>query len=240
MSDGVLYSGDLKKVDQTQYYRVPHDKERLADGAYGGDGYWGGTARPAAKPIPEVFRLDPDQSTGIPCNWIKFWWALNPMLDREHFELLLDNHWMLCNGTGWPGRYNCLTGEKSDDPTNPYKPPAFHAALINGGATVKGLESGGKLWLETLTTNMTVPVDYNDKLAVKQWKETNKHKWYYATTVAPTSGNVTYTTFAGIDGNRQRLVIPILTTIPVYIQLRELDRLPPGFFPPEATWKPPV
>lgn len=233
LPDGT-YSGELSQVQQIQYYRVPHDAERKADWSYAGDGVWTDDnirGNALIKPIPEVYRLYPDQVTPIDCKWIRFWWAINPMLDREHFELLLDNHWMLCNGTGWPGRYNCLTGEKSDDPTNPYKPPAFHAALINGGATVKGLKVGGILWLDTLITSMAVPSN------PMQWVKDFPYKWYWATTVA-SNGNVTYTTFTGIDGKRQRLRIPILTKEKVYLPLRELDILPPGFFPPEATWKP--
>lgn len=228
---GKTYVGDA--VEQKQYFRVVHDKERNPDGSYGGDGFWGGEVRDRAKlkPIPEVFRLYPDQTTPIDCKWIKFWWALNPMLDREHFELLLDNRWMLCNGTGWPGRYNCLTGEKSDDPNNPYRPPSFHAAIINGGASVAGFETVDKLWLDSLLISSPVPTNPMD------WAEKNKHMWYYATTIAA-SGNVTYTTFAGIDGNRQKLRIPILTNQRVYIPLRELDRLPMGFFPPESNWRP--
>lgn len=230
LPDGT-YSGELTQVLQTQYYRVPHDKERLIDGRYGGDGYWEGTVRDKSKPVPEVYRLNPDQSTPLSCNWIRFWWSMNPMLDRQHFELLLDNHWMLCNGTGWPGRYNCLSGELSDDPSSPYKPPTFHGALINGGAVVTGQKVGGILWLDSLLITNPVPAN------VSQWVKDNPHKWYYATTVAQ-GGNITYTTFTGIDGNRQRLRIPILTKEKVYIPLKELDELPLGFIPPESNWRP--
>ena len=238
MSDGTQYVGDLKQ--QIQYYRVPHDPERKADWSYAGDGTWNKDMvrnNALIKPIPEVYRLYPDQVTPIDCKWIRFWWALNPLLDREHFELLLDNRWMLCNGTGWPGRYNCLTGELSDNSENPYKPPSFHAALINGGATVTGLKVGGVLWLDTLLISSAIPFNYTSVSAAKTWWENNPTKWYYATTIAA-SGNVTYTTFTGIDGSRQRLRIPILTNQRVYIPLRELDTLPLGFFPPESTWKP--
>ena len=234
MSDGSIYSGILSNVDQTQYYRVPHDAERDADGAYKGDGFWSGESKRAkdkGKPIPEVYRLYPDQVTPIDCKWVKFWKAINPMLNNEQFANLLDDHWMLCNGTGWPSRYNCLTNKPGDDPDDKNKNPAFHAALINGGATVKGVESGGKLWLESLQISNIVPSN------PLEWVKENKHKWYYATTVAP-NGNITYTTFTGIDGNRQKLIIPILTNTAVYIPLRELDKLPLGFFPPESNWRP--
>jgi hypothetical protein len=235
MSDGTQYVGDLK--EQIQYYRVPHDKERLLDGSYGGDGYWKGTVRDKAKPVPEVYRLNPDQTTSISCSWIRVWWALNPLLDLEHFELLLDNHWMLCNGTGWPGRYNCLTGKPGNDPDNKNKPPSFHGALINGGAVVKGIKVGGILWLDTLTINDPIPFNYTSKLEAETWKNNNPTKWYYATTVSQI-GNVTYTTFMGVNGVRQKLVIPILTNERVYIPLKELDELPIGFIPPDSNWKP--
>lgn len=230
MSDGGIYGGVLRKIDQNQYYRVPHDKERYSDGRYGGDGFWGGKVRDRAdKPIPEVYRLYPDQTTPIDCKWLKLWWAINPLLDREHFQLMLDDHWMLCNGTGFPSRYNCLTGKPGDDPDDKNKNPAFHGALICGGAAVKGKVLGNNLYLDTLIIS--------DPLPTKEYLLENKHLWYYATSVA-SSGNVTYSTFTGIDGNRQRLRIPILTTERVYIPLRELDKLPLGFFPPESTWKP--
>ena len=238
LPNGDIYSGELAQVEQVQYYRVPHDPERdISDWRYMGDGVWNtDMVRDKSKPIPEVYRLYPDQVTPLDCRWIKFWWALNPMLNREHFELLLDNRWMLTNGTGWPGRYNCLTGELAYG-TNPYKPPAFHAALINGGATVTGKKVGGILWLDSLITSLAVPFNVSDKEAAKNWWENNPTKWYYATTIAQ-SGNITYTTFAGIDGNRQKLRIPILTKEPVYIPIRELDILPLGFFPPNSLWRP--
>jgi hypothetical protein len=235
MSDGTQYVGELK--EQIQYYRVPHDKERLADKSYGGDGFWGGSVRDKSKPVPEVYRLNPDQTTPIDCNWIRAWWALNPLLDREHFEFLLDDHWMLCNSTGWPSRFNCLTGEQGDDPDDKNKAPAFHGALINGGAVVKGTKVGGILWLDTLLITDSIPFDYTNKLSAETWKRNNPHKWYYATTVSQ-MGNVTYTTFMGVNGIRQRLVIPILTTEKVYIPIKELDKLPLDFIPPESNWKP--
>jgi hypothetical protein len=237
--NGSLYSGEFSKQESNlvQYYRIPHDYERLPDGSYGGDGFTGGKVRDKGKPIPEVFRLYPSQTTPIYCKWIKMWWALNPLLDREHFELLLDDHWMLCNGTGWPSRYNCLTGEQGTDPDDKNKNPAFHESLIDGGAAVTGNVVDGMLWLNTLLILDQVPFDSTSLGAAKSWWEKNPDKWYYATTIAP-SGVVTYTTFQGIDGDRQKLRIPILTSERVYIPLRELDRLPIGFFPPESNWKP--
>lgn len=230
LKSGKTYVGDA--IELIQYYRVPHDAERNANGSYAGDGAWSDeNVRDRGKPIPEVYRLYPDQVTPLDCKWIKFWWAINPMLHLEGFENLLDDRWMLCNGTGWPSRYNCLTGKPGTDPDDKNKNPAFHSALINGGATVLGQKVGGIYWLDTLLISSPVPSN------PMEWAEKNKHMWYYATTVAP-NGNVTYSTFTGRDGNRQRLRIPILTTQKVYIPLRELDKLPVGFFPPEATWKP--
>jgi hypothetical protein len=237
MSDGTLYVGELKK--EIQYYRVPHDKERKADGSYVGDGYWGGEVRDRAKlkPIPEVYRLYPDQTTPIDCKWLRLWWSMNPNLDREHFQLLLDDHWMLCNGTGFPSRYNCLTGKPGTDPDDKNKNPAFHASIINGGAVVSGEKVGGILYLDSLLISDELPFDYTSREAAEKWLLANPHKWYYATTVAK-SGNITYTTFSGISGERERLRIPILTNQRVYIPLRELDQLPLGFIPPESNWRP--
>jgi hypothetical protein len=227
--NGSVYAGEFIKVEN-QYFRIPHDPERDKNGNYEG-GWNKDMVRDNAKikPIPEVFRLYPDQTTSLDCKWIKFWRGGNPLLDREHFELLLDNRWMLCNGTGWPGRYNCLTGELSTNPNNPYQPPSFHAALINGGATVGGTVIQDNLYLNTLIISDPVPG--------KDWWEKNPDKWYYATTISG-SGNITYTTFTGMDGNRQPLRIPILTNKRVYIPLRELHKLSLNFFPPNPLWKP--
>lgn len=235
MSDGTQYVGEL--VKQVQYYRVPHDKERLDDGSYGGDNFRDGTVRDRGKPIPEVYRLYPDQTTPIDCKWLRIWWAMNPNLDREHFQLLLDDHWMLCNGTGFPSRYNCLTGNPGTDPDDKNKNPAFHASIINGGAVVSGQKVGGILYLDSLLISDELPFNYTSKAEAENWLKNYPHKWYYATTVAE-NGNVTYTTFSGITGERERLRIPILTNQRVYIPLRELDLLPPGFLPPESNWYP--
>lgn len=232
-----IYTGELTRVESRQYYRIPHDKERLAEGSYGGDGFWGGKARNKIKPIPEVYRLSPSQTTPISCDWIRTWWALNPMLNREQFESLLDDHWMLCNGTGWPSRYNCLTGEQGDDPEDKNKNPAFHESLICGGAVVSGQKAGELVWLNTLLISDSIPFNYTSKADAKSWLDNNPDKWYYAITVA-SSGNVTYTTFTGVDGKRQKLRIPILTSQRVYIPIEELDILPVGFFPSSPLWKP--
>lgn len=231
MSNGKVYWGEAS--EEFQYYRVPHDKELKEGGGepsyikrvYQGDGYWGGTVRDRATiTIPEVYRMLPDQNTPLACDWIHLMWGMNPYLDLEHFELIFDNHWVLFNSTGWPGRYNCLTGADKGKGL-----PNFHTALIAGGAIVKGEETGENLWLDSLTIDMPVP-------SVEEVLN-NRHWWYYLVQVAP-NGNVSYMSLAGTRGKREYIKIPILTEEKAYIPLRWLDKLPFGFLPSSQLWHP--
>lgn len=222
-----------------QYYRHPHDIELVnvdsKDGGrvYRGDGNRGGpvraTVRETNKGMPEVFRYAPDQVTPLSCEWIKLWYALNPELTVKSFCTLLDNHLAFTNNTGWPGRYNCLTGTLATG-SNPYQPPTFHAGILCGGAIVKMTRMvNTELYFESMPVDGPVPT--------AQWVLDRPYLWFYGTTIIP-SGKVNYMVRLGKDGAMKRVRIPIITRYPPHVPASWLDELPQDFIPPEANWLP--
>lgn len=224
-------------ADRFQYYRQPHDVEIVnydsKDGGrvYRGDGVGGGpvraTVRETNKGMPEVYRYLPDQVTSLSCGWINLWYGLNPELTLKSFCTLLDNHLAFTNNTGWPGRYNCLTGEMATG-TNPLQPPAFHAGILCGGAIVRKIEQvGGELYFESLLSSEPVPT--------AQYVLERPYLWFYGMTVIP-SGKVNYMVRLGRDGTMKRVRIPIITRYTPHVPVTWLDELPPDFIPPESNW----
>lgn len=188
----VVYLADTKyqrtepvvQPPPAQYFRQPHDIEMILgtpsadvtkpDRVYRGDGIHNGTARDrGVSAIPEVYRLLPDHQTPLECRWVNLWRNLNPELSLEVFCTLLDENFAWMNhGCGWPDRYNCLTGKKGTDPDNPFKPPAFDAPRICGGALLKGAEQNGRLYIQSmLSSDPTPPVH---EVLSKPWL------WYWA------------------------------------------------------------
>lgn len=239
----VFDNGGIEVKKALQLYRQPHDLEinratssadlSTTDRVYRGDGNATGVVRdtvinsprnPNQEPMPEVYRVLPDHQTALECRWIRLWKDLNPMLSTSKFSTLLGNGLAWTNNTGWPGRYNCLTGE--GDPT---KMPAFHAPIINGGAILKGEEYGGKLYIETLISSNPTPTA--QEVLSKPWL------WFWGTSIWKTGENK-YITRLGIDGRYYPVRVPLITRLPVYLPLSWLDKLPAGFIPPGALWKP--
>lgn len=226
--DGV-YSGELFRQD-IQFYRKPHDieirdydLEETKGWVYMGDGYRNGPVRgtvlhnpdnPQKRGMPEVYRVYPDHQTPINCDWLWLWRELNPMLSDERFCVLLGNGLAWTNNTGFPGRKNCILQKNMDA-----KDPAFHAPIINGGATLKGVERNGYLLIDGMLIS--------DKVPDAQWVLERKWLWYYGTTVLAT-GQVNYITLKGIDGNYYPVRIPILSRYQLYVPINWLDKLPPG------------
>jgi hypothetical protein len=222
-----------------QYYRVVHDVERVdwnaKDLRYRGnvDAYkgdlTGGEPRkiygidPATglpvrilKPFPEVYRLKIDHQTIINCAWQHLWRALNPNLDNGKWSTLLGNKLAWTNGTGFPGHWNCITGEDAGLPL-----PRFDAPRICGGAVVTGRVEGSRLWIDTMLVNNPPPAPA-DALS------------YFGTSVSP-DGSVNLIKRFGIDGSYRPVRVPLVTTIAVYLPLAELHALADGPLP-DATW----
>jgi hypothetical protein len=63
--------------------------------------------------------------------------------------------------------------------------------------------------------------------------------WYWGVEVNG-KGQVTFITRARADGSGNRIPVrvPLITRLPVYLQLIWLDKLPPGYIPPSALWMP--
>jgi hypothetical protein len=234
LSDANTYTSALTPVPQPplmQFYRHPHDLEikdyNLPNDSgrmYMGDGYRKGKVRNNAvdsgKTLPEVYRLDPDQVTPLPNDFIHLWKDINPDLSVEVFGTLLDPHYAWTNNTGWPGHYNHLTGELATDGDNPYEPPAFHAPLVCGGALFKGTEQGGYLYIDNILTSDPAPSA--PEVLSKPWL------YFYGTQVNP-KGQVTFINRRGMDGSLHPVRVPFVTRWPVYVPLSWLDRLPAGY-----------
>ncbi len=213
-----------------QYYRKPHDIEIISydtrDWRYGGDGYRAGTVREcvrdADEPMPEVYRLQPDQVTPIDCAWQKLWRDLNPLLDIDKWATLLGNNLAWTNRTGFPGRRNCLTGADADKQF-----PVFDAPRICGGAILKGQEDNGWLLIESMLISDPVP-DAAEILA-KPWL------WYWGTGVRP-DGGINLIMRKGMDGTMYPVRVPLLTKYRVKLPLLYLHKMPLGAQIPDARW----
>lgn len=136
-----------------QIYRKPHDLEIRnydhTDKNYGwqymGDGYRSGPVRrtvtsdpvnnPQQKGMPEVYRIYPDHVSLLPCHWVWFWRNLNYDLSDEKWSTLMGSTLAWMNKTGSPPRKNCVLNSNMSE-----KDPAFHAPILNGGATCSGIE----------------------------------------------------------------------------------------------------
>ena len=242
MGNGTVYAGTSIEIPSVQLYRKPHDKEiRNYDQnqcEYLGDGYRNGPVRsavidspenPHKRPMPEVYKVWPEHQTLINCDWLHFWWRLNPMLSKEKFSTLLDNKLAWTNGTGFPERRNCITGARMDDPDA--KDPAFHAPIINGGAILKrreGAIEAGWFEIDGFLTSDPIP-DPATVIRDYPWK------WFYGTAVTE-SGKVNYIVREGLDGLLYPVRVPILTRLPIKIREEYLHKLPRETGIPDSRW----
>lgn len=219
---GVL---ELEAPPAPQYWRVPHDIERInwnaGDMRYGGDGYRLGPVRGSA-PTPEVYRVYPDQTTpiGEAHQWL--WRNLNPLLSDDKWSRLLGNAYAFTNNTGFPGRHDYVNNRDVDKEL-----PRFHAALVCGGAILEGQELNGKVWIKSILISDPVPMAA-DVLA-------DPGLWFYGTNVGA-DGYISFMQKKGMDDFYHTIVVPLLTKVPVYLPTNELHKLPAGFFPPDARW----
>jgi len=226
------YAGEVTKVEQNlnQYYRKPHDVEMInydldekIGWVYKGDGYHSGPVRgtvvnnpenPLKKGMPEVYRVYPQHQTPLNCDWQWFWRELNPELTDKSFCTLLGGGLAWMNNTGFPGRKNCILQEDTEQ-----KYPAFHSPIINGGATLKGVERNGYLLIDGLLTSETIPDPM--QTIEKFWL------WYWGTTVTKT-GRVNYIVRLAKNGSYIPVRIPILSRYQLYAPLNWFDKLPIG------------
>ena len=236
-SDGT-YS--IENFAATQFYRVPHDFERVAFGRdmrYRGNvpefahSLRGGIVRtalnesgdPIPGPAPEVYRLDPDHHTPLNCHWQWILRWMNPELSEEKVATLLGNKLAWTNDTGLPGRRDCLNGSCLS-----CNFPRFDQPRVNGGALLTGVEVGGILRINTLKPEDT-------HLSAEQIVNT-PGLWYWGTSISP-SGSLGMITRKGMDGEFHPVRIPLLTKEVVSLPLSHLHRLSKGHMP-DALWLP--
>lgn len=230
----------LRPRSGIQYYRVPHDIERVnwnaGDLRYRGnvpeyrDNPHGGPVRAvvtnAGDPMPEVYRLDPDHHTILDCYWQWIWRDMNVNISDKKWSTLLGNGLALTNNTGFPGHYNCVTGEEKPDVIKPSVFPRFDTPRVMGGAILTGIEMGGLLYITSLLVN-----DHSttlDQIVAVPWL------WYWWTSVNP-EGEVNYITREGADGEMYSVRVPLVTTQQVTLPLSHLHKLPIGSVLPPAT-----
>lgn len=209
-------------------FRVPRDVERMdadkGDFRVRTDGSLGKPRKvldengnPIENPFPEVYRVYPWHHVILNCAFQTLWRELNPKLSSKRWSTLLGNKLAWTNNTGFPGKYNCITGE--DKPKGEPKPsdfPRFDQARLCANAIVTGTEEGDVLWLDTMLTTQPA-MRAEEVLRIR-------HYWYYGTSVNP-QGETNYITRLGIDGGYHRVIIPILTSQRVYLPLNELIKL---------------
>ena len=209
---------DTPPATGSKIFRVPRDIERMnyntGDWRVRTDGTRGPvrtTVIEKGKAQPEVYRVYPLHHVILDFSFQKLWRELNPMLSDDKWSTLLGNELFLTNNTGFPGHYNCITGEYKGSPF-----PRFDQPRLCSNAIVTGIESDGELWLDTMLTANP------GKKAFEVMKI--KHYWFYGTSVN-TRGETNYITRLGVDGQRHKVIIPVVTSQRVHIPLNELIAL---------------
>lgn len=216
-----------------QLYRKPHDVEIYSynepeDWRYGGDGYRSGPVRSTViddnANMPEVYRVYPEHPILLECRWVRLIRDMNPKIGSSQISTLLNWNYAFSNRTGFPYRYNCLTGEDIDK-----KDPALDTPRVCGGALLKGEERDGRLYFESLRTSGFVPS--------VAWMEERPWLWFWVTGVTKTGG-VNLATKLGLDGQRYPVRMPLLSELQLWLPLSWLHKLEPGFVPADARWMP--
>jgi hypothetical protein len=228
-------------LPSVQWYRKPHDLEVLSynepeNWDYGGDGYRAGPVRnavvndprnPNQKPMPEVYRVFPGHQTSLSCAAVKLIRDINhPMIPVKQISSMLNSNYAFSNNTGFPDRYNCLTGENAGE-----KDPALHEPVITGGALFRALKvENGLVYFESILTTRALP-------AAKDVIE--RGLWFWVTAVTK-DGQVNIAAKLGADGIYYPVRMPLFSRMPLYAPARWLHKLPAGFSPvgydPRKMW----
>jgi hypothetical protein len=233
----LVYSDGNVQVRE-QFYRKPHDLEIVRynepeDWRYGGDGYRSGPVRnavlndprnPQQKPMPQVYRTFPDHVINLRCAAVRLIRDINhPQIADKQISTLLNSNFAFSNNTGFPERYNCLTGENAGE-----KDPALHSPILTGGAVLKPLEIvGDMLYYDYIDMNKHLPTA-SDVIA-RPWL------WFWITAVTST-GQVNMVTRLGTDGLYYPVRMPIFSERPLYAPVSWFHKLPMGFWPASASW----
>lgn len=225
-----------------QEYRKPHDREIVdydkPDWTYV-PGRTNGpirfTVRDLNKGMPEVYRIMPQHTVPIRCDFLKLWKSLNPMLGNNQFFSILADNYAFTNNTGLTRRYNCITGSNAGKGD-----PALHTVIICGGAILRGREGNsliqglnevmfGLAGISAITSNNVLWLDYIDinKPVPTTQEVLDKRLWFYGTTIT-TSGTINYMMKKGQDGQMHRVRVPLMGARPLYVPLRWLHKLDPG------------
>lgn len=213
----------VRKKQVKRYARIPHDVERKDD-TFMTDGVFRSVRSiviERQKRLPEVYRVYPLHHVLLMCPLQFMWLRLNPMLSPDKWATLLDDTLMLCNGTGFPSRWNCVANG-GKPPPKPSDNPAFDQARLFGGCIKEVTVQGDKVWLKSMLTSD--PVRSTDEIM------SDLSYWHYATSVG-VNGSIMHITRVGMDGKRHKVIIPHITAEPTYLPLKEVDLLPAEITP---------
>lgn len=217
-NDGSIKPESPAPTSGVQWYRVPHDIERMdwkeGDLRYRTDGSRGKARSIGKIPYPEVYRLYPDQRTELNCYWQQIWKDINPLLSANRWSSLLGSQRAWNNNTGFPERFNCITGYGQTD-----EYPEFDAPRVCGGAMLIGKEVGDRLYIETMS------VEDQSYTALEVMR--NRHLWYWGTSTT-SDGKIGIIERMGNDGEYHAVLIPLITEKPVWLPLNELHKWPIG------------
>jgi hypothetical protein len=166
--------------------------------------------------MPEVYRVYPLHHVILNCSFQRLWRDLNPELSDKKWSTLLGNGLAWTNNTGFPGHYNCVTGDEKPKVITDAAFPRFDQFRLCSLAKVTGTITNGFLWLDTMLTTKPA-MRAEDVLKIE-------HYWYYGRSVN-VRGETNYIMRPGIDGRFHKVRIPVLASVPVYIPLNELIEL---------------
>jgi hypothetical protein len=224
LSDGTsVILQEKQPVPLLQLYRQPHDIElydNVDDRRFIGPGIWrdsNNRDNAETAPIPEVYRVLPDQTTPL-YDWaIHLWRDMNPDLNDGAFASLLDNRLWLTNSTGWPGRRNIIQRRDLDKGF-----PTFHAPLVTGGILFKGKEVAETLYIENIRHDQPVSLEF---VLERPWL------WFYGTSVTSTGRVNMMTRNHRITKEPIPVRVPFITRLPARVPLTWLHKLAPGYVP---------
>jgi len=223
----VVYVPEQEILPPTvQLWRIPHDVERVnfdaKDYRYRpnigmtGRGPVRAAVTVSGNPRPEVYRLQPDQTTPIDEAHQWLWRNINLELSPDKFCTLFGNTLAWTNNTGFPGHRNYILNKDMDKEL-----PRFHAPLANGGQIVEGEEREGKVYIKSLLMSDPTPTaDY----------VMSNHLWSYGTSVN-TQGEINIIARLGRDGQYKNVRVLFMTKYPVWLPAVELHKLAPGEMP---------
>jgi len=175
---------------------------------------------------PEVNRMLPVVQTSFNEEWQNFYfnltWHFWPAFTREfaakRWESLNGDRLALMNGTGYPGdppRANFIARENMTGPL-----PAYDKTRTMGGNVVMGVEEGDWLRVETLDGNASPPA--------LQYVLDRPWLYFHCVLAFKLRVGLFPQGCVSADDIWQPTIAPLVSTVPMYLELDRLEKLAPG------------